>query len=75
MSKRKGLWFLAGGNPPHNPGLYFDDRIIAFWPIGLEPTEQRSQNIYRLWCGQPDRKRALSETRVREELIAAGLAD
>lgn len=70
----RGLWYLEGGNPPHNAGLYLDGKVIIFWPAGIKPTEERCLNIYRLWENQ-EMRAIFSTSRVREELLAAGLIE
>ena len=67
MSLRRGLWYMSGGNPPHNAGIYLDGKIIAFWPVWIEPTEDRLRNIANLWDAS-DHQSAFGTQRVADEL-------
>jgi hypothetical protein len=68
----QGLRYQAGGNPPHTPGLYLNNKIIAFWPVLVKPTEERCMNIFRLWEARGS-KAALGHVEVRKELAEGGM--
>lgn len=69
------LSYLAGGNPPKNPGIYERPpggnwTPVTFWPAWIAPTQERVDNICRLIEAGREFD---SHTEIEAELIEAGL--